>query len=66
MENKQIEQPKNDSDFNTYFNKSISFNAYTERLLEKVRLAKGHSYISQTIRNLIYEDYHRLKDEGKL
>jgi hypothetical protein len=66
MEKKIYEQPKNDSDFNQYHQKSISMNEYSERLLQKVRLAKGQTYDSQTIRNLIYEEYHRLKDEGKI
>jgi hypothetical protein len=66
MEKKIYEQPKNDRDFNKYHQKSISINEYSERLLQKVRLAKGQTYDSQTIRNLIYEEYHRLKDEGKI
>jgi len=55
---------KNDADFNTYFQKSISLNPYTERLLFAVKKAKGHAFDSQTIRNLIYEEYHRLKTKG--
>jgi len=60
------ETPKNEEDFNKYYQKTISINAYSERLLQKVKQAKGHTYDSQTIRNLIYEEYHRLKSDGKV
>ena len=62
----KYDTPKNDEDFNKYYQKSVSFNAYTERLLQKVKQAKGHTYDSQTVRYLIYEEYHRLKADGKV
>lgn len=67
MENTvKYENEKIDTDFSVYFPKTISMNAYTERLLAKVKQVKGHAFDSQTIRNLIYEEYHRLKDQGRL
>ena len=67
MENeKKYENEKNETDFNVYYPKTISMNAYSDRLLAKVKQAKGHAFDSQTIRNLIYEEYHRLKDQDRL
>lgn len=65
MENGKIyDTPKNEADFNVYYPKNFSMNAYTERMLQKIRQVKNQSFDSQTIRNLIYEEYHRLKEKG--
>lgn len=64
MKDNEKQVIKNDDDFNIYYQKSVSMNAYSERLLQKVKHVKGHSYDSQTIRNLIYEEYQRLKKQG--
>lgn len=66
METKIYETPKNDADFNVYHQKNVSMNDYSERMLQKIKQVKGHAFDSQTIRNLIYEEYHRLKDQNKL
>jgi len=58
-----METKRNDDDFNVYFNKTISTNAYTDRLLAYVKRRLGHSFESQTIRSCVYEVYHRLKQE---
>lgn len=64
MKDNEKQVIKNDDDFNIYYQKSVSMNAYSERLLQKVKHTKGHAYDSQTIRNLIYEEYQRLKKQG--
>lgn len=55
------QKQKNEEDFNKYYNITISTNKYIERLLDNLCKMKGMNR-SQCIRNLIYEDYVKNKD----
>ncbi len=54
---------RNESDFTEYYNITISVNRYIERLLVAVMNGKGLSNKSQAIRNCIYEEYVRMKNQ---
>lgn len=55
------QKQKNEEDFNKYYNITISTNKYIERLLDNLCKMKGMNR-SQCIRNLIYEDYVKNKE----
>lgn len=65
QEKKNQDLQKNESDFNEYYNFNVSLNRYIERLLFKVANAKQLNP-SQTIRNLIYEEYQRMIKKGDI
>lgn len=55
------EENKNPDDFDKYFNLTISINKYIERLLDNLCMLKGFNR-SQCIRNLIYEEHAKNKE----
>lgn len=56
---------KNSSDFNDYYNLSISFNKYIERLCDTLCKEKSMNR-SQLIRHLIYNSYQEHKKQLRL
>ena len=62
MNNNQF---KNDNDFNVYYNLSISFNKYIERLSDTLCKDKSMNR-SQLIRHLIYKEYQDYKKQLRI